>query len=57
MPLPRKLRLVWVPPCSAWVRARWISPELLSSHPTEANRVREIEALLPKVMPLYNATQ
>jgi predicted Zn-dependent protease len=32
-------------------------PELLSSHPTEANRVREIEALLPRVMPLYNATQ
>jgi predicted Zn-dependent protease len=30
-------------------------PELLSSHPAEANRVREIEALLPTVMPLYTA--
>jgi predicted Zn-dependent protease len=28
-------------------------PELLSSHPAEANRVREIEALLPTVLPLY----
>jgi predicted Zn-dependent protease len=32
-------------------------PELLSSHPTEANRVREIEALLPIVMPLYEAAR
>jgi predicted Zn-dependent protease len=30
-------------------------PELLSSHPAEASRVREIEALLPTVMPLYTA--
>jgi predicted Zn-dependent protease len=30
-------------------------PELLSSHPAGANRVREIEALLPTVMPLYSA--
>ncbi len=30
-------------------------PELLSSHPAEANRIREIEALLPTVMPIYNA--
>ncbi|MES2605470.1 MAG: M48 family metallopeptidase [Pseudomonadota bacterium] len=32
-------------------------PELLSSHPTEANRVREIEALLPTVMPLYEVAR
>jgi len=32
-------------------------PELLSSHPTEANRVRQIEALLPTVMPLYEAAR
>ena len=30
-------------------------PELLSSHPSEANRVQQIEALLPTVLPLYNA--
>ncbi|MEY4640038.1 MAG: hypothetical protein RLZZ227_32 [Pseudomonadota bacterium] len=32
-------------------------PEILSSHPAEANRVREIEALLPTVMPLYTAAR
>jgi predicted Zn-dependent protease len=30
-------------------------PELLSTHPSEANRVQRIEALLPTVMPLYTA--
>jgi predicted Zn-dependent protease len=30
-------------------------PELLSTHPSEANRVQQIEALLPTVMPLYTA--
>ena len=32
-------------------------PEFLSSHPAEASRVREIEALLPAVMPLYQAAR
>lgn len=30
-------------------------PEFMSSHPAEASRVREIEKLLPTVMPLYEA--
>jgi predicted Zn-dependent protease len=32
-------------------------PEFLSSHPTEASRVQQIEALLPAVMPLYTAAR
>ena len=32
-------------------------PEFLSSHPAEASRVQKIRALLPTVMPLYEATQ
>lgn len=32
-------------------------PELLSSHPADSNRVRQIESLLPTVIPLYQATQ
>jgi Zn-dependent protease with chaperone function len=32
-------------------------PEFLSTHPTESSRVREIEALLPTVMPLYTAAR
>ena len=32
-------------------------PEFLSSHPVESNRVRQIEALLPSVMPLYEAAR
>lgn len=32
-------------------------PEFLSSHPTEANRMQQIEALLPIVMPLYDAAR
>lgn len=32
-------------------------PEILSSHPAGANRVREMEALLPTVMPLYEAAR
>jgi predicted Zn-dependent protease len=29
-------------------------PQFLSTHPTHQNRIKEIEANLPKVMPLYN---
>lgn len=32
-------------------------PEFLSSHPTEASRVQQIQALLPTVMPLYEAAR
>jgi predicted Zn-dependent protease len=28
-------------------------PQFLSTHPGHANRIREIEANLPKVMPIY----
>ena len=31
------------------------APEFLSSHPAEANRAHQIEALLPAVTPLYQA--
>ena len=32
-------------------------PEFLSSHPAEATRVQQIQALLPTVMPLYDAAR
>lgn len=32
-------------------------PEFLSSHPADASRVKQIEKLLPKVMPLYDAAK
>ena len=32
-------------------------PEFLSPHPAEPSRIREIESLLPTVLPLYDATR
>ena len=33
------------------------SPEFLSTHPANANRINELQALMPKVRPLYDAAK
>ena len=33
------------------------SPEFLSTHPANANRINELRALMPKVRPLYDAAK
>jgi len=50
---PRAGKTLWQKMISANQGGR--PPEFLSSHPAEASRVREIEKLLPTVMPLYEA--
>jgi predicted Zn-dependent protease len=32
-------------------------PEFFSTHPNNANRIKDLQALVPKVMPLYQAAQ
>lgn len=32
-------------------------PEFLSTHPSSENRIRDLESLMPKVMPLYEASR
>jgi len=32
-------------------------PQFLSTHPSHESRIRDIEANLPRVMPLYNRTK
>ncbi|MEX2489707.1 MAG: M48 family metallopeptidase, partial [Pseudomonadales bacterium] len=52
---PRAGVTVWQKMISANQGGR--PPEFLSSHPAEASRIREIQKLLPIVMPLYEAAR
>jgi predicted Zn-dependent protease len=33
------------------------APQFLSTHPSAPNRIRQLEAAVPKVMPLYQAAR
>jgi predicted Zn-dependent protease len=50
---PRAGITLWQKMTSA--NQRGAPPEFLSSHPADANRVRQIQELLPAVLPLYRA--
>jgi predicted Zn-dependent protease len=32
-------------------------PEFLSTHPSSGSRIRDLEALVPRVLPLYQAAK
>lgn len=52
---PRAAVTLWQKMIDASGRSQ--PPEILSSHPSDSNRVRTIQSLLPTVMPLYKAAR